>query len=393
MSSDLRPRRKNISPSLRVEEIPFQIYKDSPTIKTYTDWSYLEGRLLSKATTNDIEEEDSARLLREYYDVVIKLSEGKAIIEKGSPHVVLRTSCGEEALRYFSVDENRLIARHFVNIEGCVEVKFEGVSGTRVGVIVNSPAKGSRSYHLLVSASGGSAGAFDLYYLGLKSQGTVSITADYRLEAGSRIDSLATVLQSGESAFIGWRRAVLEERSRLSYGAVIIGGHARLHDESFQVGTGSSLTLKSLLLSGRGNFIDYITNSVNLSESTSSHMTVRGAATSGKVFYRGNVKAGAKAHGSVNKLQSQMYLLSKDAVVVSVPSLEVETDFVEEASHSTDISTLEDTDLFYMQSRGLDFVESVLLIMESHVEEIMANRRIYEGLGFEKIIRELLDVK
>jgi Fe-S cluster assembly protein SufD len=116
----------------------------------------------------------------------------------------------------------------------------------------------------------------------------------------------------------------------------------------------------------------------------------KGAATgSSRSSYEGLIKIRPGAQESHTYLQTHSMMLSPRAKVDAIPSLIVETDSVS-ASHGGTVGEVDETQVFYMQSRGLSRHEAVRVIVEGYFEPIV------DQLGderLEELVRERIAAK
>lgn len=374
------------------KEMPYQIYNDSPTIKRYTDWELFEDKLDKSPLAEDKQIIQIDSLYQSIYNSVLRLRNGEAILEKSSDTFEISVLKPEDsdAFRLYEPDEGKLIARHIAGVERPVLLRVGRGEELRVAVIADPPIEGSRFYHLSVKGEETSSLYLDIYFLSRQENGLLSLTVEFEMDKGSKAYSRAFASMRDQSLFSLQRRAILESDSSIYYGLAVLGGRARILDESVQRGKGAASNYSAFLLSSNDGYVEYITNSANVSPITRTEIKVIGFAISGKTFHRGNVRAGKEALSSVNRISSSLIQIGERAVIASVPSLEVDTDYVEEASHNTDISELSEDTMFYIQSRGLSEREAIYLLSRSYIESSLY-RKIGEPLDYiERIIEEEL---
>jgi Fe-S cluster assembly protein SufD len=97
----------------------------------------------------------------------------------------------------------------------------------------------------------------------------------------------------------------------------------------------------------------------------------KGAATgASRASYEGLIKIRPGAQESHTYLQTHSMMLSPRAKVDAIPSLIVETDSVS-ASHGGTVGEVDETQVFYMRSRGLSRHDAVRVIVEGYFEPIV----------------------
>ncbi|MEG4285023.1 Fe-S cluster assembly protein SufD [Microcoleus sp. A006_D1] len=169
------------------------------------------------------------------------------------------------------------------------------------------------------------------------------------------------------------KSAIAQSRnSRYTCHAISLGGKISRHNlEVFQRGEGTETTLNGLTVA----FGEQLADTHSLIDFNHPHGTTRQlhkcivgnkarAVFNGKVFVR-------KAAQLTDAGQlSRNLLLSSRARVDTKPQLEIVADNVK-CSHGATVSQLEDDELFYLQSRGLDLERSRYLLIDAFAAEIL----------------------
>lgn len=86
-------------------------------------------------------------------------------------------------------------------------------------------------------------------------------------------------------------------------------------------------------------------------------------------FFTGHIKIDSKAVDS-NSYFTDNILLLDDAMATSIPILEIEVDEVK-ASHSSTIGTIDDNQLFYLTSRGLNLKQAKRMIINGFLQQVL----------------------
>lgn len=367
MESAGAPETKRGRAARLLDSIPYQAHNDSPTIKRYTNWRLFEERINGRPS---LEDGRHIALDSDLYTDVIRLRGGGVIREKSSGTLEARAVPADsaEVFRMYEPEEGRLLARHISGVEEALVIRVGEGDVARAAIIADFPINGPRFYHVAVILEEASTAHLDFYAVGRQERGLISLTAEFELSRESRALSRAFASVRGEGLLSLMRRAALSEGAFISYGLIALGGNVRASDESVQSGRGARSRYSAFLLSGGKGHVEYITNSVNGSPLTHTEVSVRGLSFSGGLIHRGTVRATREAIGSVNRISSTLMPLGDGSLTVSVPCLEVDTDHVEEASHSSDISELDEETLFYIHSRGLNEREALHLLIRSYID-------------------------
>ncbi|MEG4070677.1 Fe-S cluster assembly protein SufD [Microcoleus sp. Pol11C2] len=178
--------------------------------------------------------------------------------------------------------------------------------------------------------------------------------------------------EGGEVVHIGKSAIEQSRNSRYTCHAISLGGKISRHNlEVLQRGEATETTLNGLSVA----FGEQLTDTHSLIDFNHPHGTSRQlhkcivgnkarAVFNGKVFVR-------KAAQLTDAGQlSRNLLLSPRARVDTKPQLEIVADNVK-CSHGATVSQLEDDELFYLQSRGLDLERSRYLLIDAFAAEML----------------------
>lgn len=192
------------------------------------------------------------------------------------------------------------------------------------------------------------------------------------LEENAQVNHTRVECDGAEAFHVG-KTAVMQARSsRYTCNAVSLGGRFSRHNlEIFQTGEQTETTLNGLTMIKDKQLAD--THSVialNYPHSTSRqlHKCIVGdrahAVFNGKVFVR--KAAQLTDAGQLNR----NLLLSSKARIDTKPQLEITADNVK-CAHGATVSQLEDDEIFYLQSRGIDANDARKLLINAFAAEII----------------------
>lgn len=94
-------------------------------------------------------------------------------------------------------------------------------------------------------------------------------------------------------------------------------------------------------------------------------------------IFEGKIKVDTDAQKTDAKQLNQNLLLSKDARINTAPQLEILADDVK-CSHGATIGKLDENQIFYMRSRGIDLKTAREILIQSYAQEIISNVKIPE---------------
>ena len=141
-------------------------------------------------------------------------------------------------------------------------------------------------------------------------------------------------------------------------------------------GKGSSIIIDGLFLGSKNQFID---NNIIINHNK--------AQTESKVIYKGILDdyANAVFNGLINvpfkskhinsDQKNHNIILSKTAKVNSNPKLKISCDDVK-CSHGATVTKLQEEELFYMRSRGINSKNATRLLLQGYCDEILENLKL-----------------
>ena len=121
------------------------------------------------------------------------------------------------------------------------------------------------------------------------------------------------------------------------------------------------------------------------SRNTTGDTVWKGASTgSSRASYEGLIEIIEKATNSHTYLQTHSLLLSRDAKVDAIPSLIVKVDDVS-ASHGGTVGEVDEDQVFYMRTRGIDRETAIRILVEGFFEPVIT---LFEDEHLEELVRE-----
>lgn len=355
---------------LNVENIPYQKYRDSPTIKFYTNWLLYDSSFAPPRGNAELLIKD--RVLPGS-QLVEMLPDGSF---KGSGERI-----GAKSL-LFQKEEGKVLAKHLLSVKDGLLIKIPRGENKKFEILFVPPQSGSSHHHVRFELEEGSTAELALILTANKSEGAPMTTVEVLGKRASLKMWIISAFKGGGLPAL-WTRIFLEEGSKAEVMNVAIGGASNLvSSEIFIEGGGGGASMNSFLFASRGEKVDHITNIFNSSPHGSSRISAIGFSFGGTAVHRGKLKVSSNAIESENRLSSIIYREGDGARAYSIPSLEVESSDVMEASHETSVSPIPEEELFYLRSRGFSKNEALELIVKSSL------MRVLEGLevsAFENI--------
>lgn len=197
--------------------------------------------------------------------------------------------------------------------------------------------------------------------------------------------------EGGDVVHIGKSAIVQSRNSRYTCHAISLGGKISRHNlEVFQQGEATETTLNGLTVA----FGEQLSDTHSLINFNHPHGTSRQLhkciiGNRARAVFNGKVFVSKAAQLTDAGQLSRNLLLSSRARVDTKPQLEIVADNVK-CSHGATVSQLEDDELFYLQSRGLDLERSRYLLIDAFAAEILDKLPI---LGVAKMLSTCVAVQ
>jgi Fe-S cluster assembly protein SufD len=162
-------------------------------------------------------------------------------------------------------------------------------------------------------------------------------------------------------------------RSARFYGFTIAQG-SRLKRIDYQVnhrGEGAHLELHGVYLPRNKQLIDYHTNVEHCVPHCTTNEVFRGiVGDSSKAVFNGRIHIHPHAQKTLAELSNKNLLTSHNAEINTKPELEIYADDVR-CAHGATISQLNETSLFYLQSRGVSHAEAMSMLSFGFINELL----------------------
>ena len=201
------------------------------------------------------------------------------------------------------------------------------------------------------------AGAFELY---LQDGARCRLAQFQDWGSGEVFDVSTRFVGVGRDAYCHWLPALL-------------GGHlVRQHLELAVTEPGGDMAFRGLLFTEEQEHLDVFAVDLHETGPSGGDVHWRGAATGeSRASFEGLIQINPGAQQTHTYLQFHSMMLSPKARIDAIPSVLVSADDVS-ASHGGTVGELDETAIFYMQSRGLDRPSAVRVIVEGFFEPLVA---------------------
>jgi Fe-S cluster assembly protein SufD len=254
---------------------------------------------------------------------------------------------------------------------------------------IASPSAQVNSFHprtLLIAERGAIATVIESYVaFGDEGVYLTNAVTEVSVAEGARLDHYR-LQEESESAFhIGRTEIAQAGSSTYNSCAISLGAKLARHDLNLKLdGERSESSVDGLYVASDGQHVDNHTSIDHEHPNCASHQLYKGildgdgrAVFNGKIFVRQNA-----LHTDARQLNKNL-VLSNEASVDTKPQLEIFADDVK-CAHGATVGQLEDDELFYLASRGIDPERARALLTYGFAEDVISRISL-------KSVREQLD--
>lgn len=150
------------------------------------------------------------------------------------------------------------------------------------------------------------------------------------------------------------RKAFIKNDGKISWYLGLFGSDlSRYKTDSYLNGQGASSEDVGIIFGASNQSFDISSNLIHLARNSRGRTLFKGVMKdSSKSLFKGMIKIGKDAKSSESYLAGHSILLDKGAKSDAIPGLEIETNEVK-ATHSASVSQIDESQIFYLMSRGL----------------------------------------
>jgi Fe-S cluster assembly scaffold protein SufB len=246
-------------------------------------------------------------------------------------------------------------------------------------LVVGAPTSEFRvhEYDLAEDFTGQSlhANAFELY---LQDGARCRLAQFQDWGSGEVFDVSTRFVGVGRDAYCHWLPALL-------------GGHlVRQHLELAVMGKGGDMAFRGVFFAEEHEHLDVFAVDLHETGPSGGDVHWRGTATGeSRASFEGLIQINPGAQQTHTYLQIHSMMLSPKARIDAIPSVLVSADDVS-ASHGGTVGELDETAIFYMQTRGLDRPAAVRVIVEGFFEPLVAE---LQDEALEQLVRDRVQEK
>jgi Fe-S cluster assembly protein SufD len=216
----------------------------------------------------------------------------------------------------------------------------------------------------LVASDGAEAGA----------QGLLSLTTEIRLGAHARL-GLSSMQETGPDQVVFQQRtARLGEGADLHWALAQLGGRlVRSRVDNVLAGDRCTVEQVEIVFAANEQLHDLTSYTHHVGRDTTGELLSKGVLLDrARSYMKGLITIDKSAVGTDSFLGEFGMNLSKSARAVAIPSLEIDQPDCRRAAHSSSVGPIDETQLFYLESRGIDPVEARKFIVLGFLEPVVA---------------------
>jgi Fe-S cluster assembly scaffold protein SufB len=188
------------------------------------------------------------------------------------------------------------------------------------------------------------------------------------------------------------RAANIGEGATLKWALAQLGGRlVRSRVDNRLVGDRSSVEQVEIVFGADKQLFDLTSYTTHVGKNTTGDLLSKAALLEGsRTYLKGLITIERSANGTDSFLGEFGMNLSKDARSVAIPSLEIDQPDCRRAAHSSSVGPVDETQLFYLESRGIPPDEARKFIVLGFLEPVVARVPLASA---QDRLRELLEAK
>jgi Fe-S cluster assembly scaffold protein SufB len=188
------------------------------------------------------------------------------------------------------------------------------------------------------------------------------------------------------------RSAVLGRGSTVRWALAQLGCRVvRSRIDNRLEGDGSTIEQAEIVFGSDDQLFDLTSYTRHIGRDTTGNLLSKGAlADRSRAYMKGLATIDRSAHGTDSYLGEFAMLLSKQARSVAIPSLEIDQPDCRRVAHASSVGPVDESQLFYLESRGLDPEEARKAIVLGYLEPVVARVPLESA---QDRLRQLLEAK
>jgi FeS assembly protein SufD len=215
---------------------------------------------------------------------------------------------------------------------------------------------------------------------------------ELHLGAGAELSVASIQELAANTVVFQQRHADIGEGAALHWALAQIGGRlVRSRVDNRLSGDRSSVEQVEIVFGDGSQLFDLTSFTTHIGRNTTGNLLSKGAIKdAARTFMKGLITIEKTAVGTDSFLGEFGMNLSKDARAVAIPSLEIDQPDCRRAAHSSSVGPIDETQLFYLESRGIEPDEARKFIVLGFLEPVVARVPMADA---QDRLRELLEAK
>jgi len=217
-------------------------------------------------------------------------------------------------------------------------------------------------------------------------------TMEVALGDGATLDVAGEQDLGPRTASFVTRQATVGDDAILRWALAQVGGlFAKSRIDNHLVGRGGRVHQAEIAFGGGSQLFDLSSYTRHIGRDTTGDLLVKGVFQDrARGHLKGLIAIERSAHGTDSYLGEFGMLLSKKARSVTIPSLEIDQPDVRRASHASSVAPIDESQVFYLMTRGVPMEEARKAITLAFLEPVVARIPLPDA---QQRLRELLEAK
>jgi Fe-S cluster assembly scaffold protein SufB len=205
-------------------------------------------------------------------------------------------------------------------------------------------------------------------------QGFLSLSTEIRLGAHARLAMTSLQELGPDEVVFQQRRADLGEAAELHWALAQLGGRlVRSRVDNVLAGNRSTVEQVEIVYGAADQLHDLTSYTHHVGRDTTGQLLSKGVLMDrARTYLKGLITIDRSAVGTDSYLGEFGMNLSKSARAVAIPSLEIDQPDCRRAAHASSVGPIDETQLFYLESRGIPPDEARKFIVLGFLEPVVA---------------------
>jgi Fe-S cluster assembly scaffold protein SufB len=223
-------------------------------------------------------------------------------------------------------------------------------------------------------------------------QALLSLTTEVRLGVGAKL-AMSSLQETGPDQVVFQQRtARIGEGADLRWALAQLGGRiVRSRVDNVLAGDRSTVEQTEIVFGADDQLHDLTSYTRHVGRDTTGHLLSKGVLMDrSRSYLKGMISIEKTAIGTDSYLGEFGMNLSKAARAVAIPSLEIDQPDCRRAAHSSSVGPIDETQLFYLESRGIPPDDARKFIVLGFLEPVVARVPLEDA---RERLREALEAK